>query len=225
MNVKKLYTIGDSWTQGYGLRNPKTECYPYLISKKLKCNLENHALPAASNDWMFRKTIQWICSQKDLSDVLVIIGWSIPSRREENGKFYYGGPLEWAKRINAVDDPVSKFISEHLYDAKQITKKLLVNVYSLQEVLKYHKIKYLFYQPWIDILIKDDWYEKNDKPDLSTYQHRNDDVYDRIDKKFVIGPFEDAEKIAFQESRHPNSHEHSIMAEHLYNKIISLVKY
>ena len=53
----------------------------------------------------------------------------------------------------------------------------------------------------------------------------NDDVYDRIDKRFVIGPFEDAEKIAFQESRHPNSHEHSIMAEHLYNKIISLVKY
>ena len=65
MNIERLYTIGDSWTQGYSLRNPKTECYPYLISKKLKCDLENHAF-YRSNDWMFRKTIQWICSQKKI---------------------------------------------------------------------------------------------------------------------------------------------------------------
>ena len=35
---KLLYTIGDSWTYGYGLDNPETECYPYLLSQKLGCD-------------------------------------------------------------------------------------------------------------------------------------------------------------------------------------------
>ena len=221
MNIKRLYTIGDSWTQGFELQNPKTECYPYLLSKKLNCELENQALPSASNDWMFRKTIQWVCSQKDLSDVLVIVGWSIPSRREENGKFYYGGPVDWPEAMH-YDEPVSKFISEHLYDAEQITKKLLASVYALQEVLKYQNIKYLFYQPWCDILIDNDWYEQKDRPDFSTYRYRVDDVYNKIDKNFVIGPFDDADRITFDEVRHPNAKEHIGMSEKLHDRIMEL---
>ena len=57
--TKVLYTIGDSWTFGSDLDSPETECYPYLLSKKLDCDLINEGLPAASNDWMFRKTIEF----------------------------------------------------------------------------------------------------------------------------------------------------------------------
>ena len=49
---KILYTIGDSWTYGTELDNPETECYPYLLSQKLGCDLINEAKPAGSNDWM-----------------------------------------------------------------------------------------------------------------------------------------------------------------------------
>ena len=51
---KVLYSIGDSWTYGWELENPQTECYPYLLSQKLGCDLINEGLPG-SNDWMFRK--------------------------------------------------------------------------------------------------------------------------------------------------------------------------
>ena len=37
--IKKLYTIGDSWTYGDELENPETECYPYLLSQEFNCEL------------------------------------------------------------------------------------------------------------------------------------------------------------------------------------------
>ena len=72
---KILYTIGDSWTYGYDLENPETECYPYLLSKKLDCDLVNEGLPAASNDWMFRKSIEWII-KNDISKLEFLTGKS-----------------------------------------------------------------------------------------------------------------------------------------------------
>ena len=82
-----LYTIGDSWTYGTELENPKEECYPYLLSKKLECDLVNEAQPAASNDWMFRKSIEWI-TKNDISNIhTFIVGWSHFNRREEQFQF------------------------------------------------------------------------------------------------------------------------------------------
>ena len=114
---KTLYTIGDSWTQGYDLKNPKEECYPYLLSKKLDCDLINEAKPAASNDWMFRKSVEWITTNDTSNIHTFIVGWSQPDRREENFNFYHGGAPKY-ERINYADNTISNWISklrEHKY--------------------------------------------------------------------------------------------------------------
>ena len=228
MKIKRLYSIGDSWTNGHELENPITECYPYLLAQRLGCELVNDALPAASNDWMFRKTVEWICKQENTEDCIVIVGWSIPSRREENFKFYYGGPPEWERKLIDKENKISHLISDYLYNHELITIRTLVYIFTLQEVLKSKNIKYLFYQPWVDILIEDDWYEKNDKKDISTYSNRLNEVYTNIDKKFVVGPeFKNSKgynsyKIAFEEMRHPNKSEQEVISKFIEEKIVEL---
>ena len=88
--------------------------------------------------------------------------------------------------INLLIDPVSKFISEYLYDANKSLKNFFKMFVCTPRSIKTSQNKISFLPTWCDILIDDDWYE-NDKKDLSTFQYRIDDVYDKIDKRFVIG--------------------------------------
>ena len=220
---KLLYTIGDSWTYGEELDNPETECYPYLLSQKLGCELVNEALPASSNDWMFRKCVEWISQRDSFDDITVVVGWSNPNRREENFGFVWGGHIsyweEWEWR--EVDDKSrdkSKFISEHLFDEILFYKKSITYILTLQEFLKSKNIKYLFYDPYANILIKDDWYYEN-VADMKN-------VVDNIDKRFYVGPEIDGRCIVEGQTkennvtgRHPNVDEHKWLSEKLYEII------
>ena len=93
----KLYTIGDSWTYGDELVNPKEESWPSVLSKELDCELVNDAQCGGPNDWMFRRTIEWVCQQKSLDNTIVIVAWSEPNRREENFKPVMYGEKLWRK--------------------------------------------------------------------------------------------------------------------------------
>ena len=195
---KILYTIGDSWTYGYNLENPETECYPYLLSKKLDCDLVNEGLPAASNDWMFRKSIEWII-KNDISKLeLFIVGWSFPWRREENFSFYHGGDPKSERKNYAhgpEGEPISKWISENLFDVRLSYIKTFTYIYTLQEVLKSKKINYLFYHPL-------------------------DDIYLQIDMDKCVGPdFNGNSVIPRDELRHPNKKETEWLANQLFNFI------
>jgi len=211
-----LYTIGDSWTYGYDLENPKTECYPYLLSQKLGCDLINEGLPAASNDWMFRKSIEWIL-KNDISKLeLFIVGWSFPWRREENFSFYHGGdPKSERKNYgNGPDgEPISKWISENLFDMRLSYIKTFTYIYTLQEILKSKKINYLFYYPLDNFFIQDDMYEKTIKSDVH-------DIYLQIDMDRCVGPdFDGKFVIPEDELRHPNKKETEWLADQLYKFI------
>ena len=219
-----LYTIGDSFTYGDELENPEIECYPYLLSKKLGCELVNEALPGASNDWMFRKTVQWISNQ-NLDDIfMVIVGWSNPYRREENFDFYWGGPITNFKKWNwwkqGEHKTISKFISKHLCNEQLSFFKSITYILTLQEFLKSKNIKYLFYDPFINILLQDDWYYKDIIPDMKT-------VIDNIDKRFYVGPEIDGRCVVDGQTkensvtgRHPNADEHKWLSEKLYDIIL-----
>ena len=213
---KILYTIGDSWTYGYGLDNPKTECYPYLLSQKLGCDLINEGLPAASNDWMFRKSIEWIL-KNDISKLeLFIVGWSFPWRREENFSFYHGGDPKSERKSYAHGpdgEPISKWISENLFDERLSYIKTFTYIYTLQEILKSKKINYLFYYPFDDFFIQDDIYEKTIKSDVH-------DIYLQIDMDKCVGPdFNGNSVIPRDELRHPNKKETEWLANQLFNFI------
>ena len=220
---KLLYTIGDSWTYGEELDNPETECYPYLLSQKLGCELVNEALPASSNDWMFRKCVEWISQRDSFDDITVVVGWSNPNRREENFGFVWGGHIsqwedwEW-REVDDKSRDKSKFISEHLFDEILFYKKSITYILTLQEFLKSKNIKYLFYDPYANILIKDDWYYEN-VADMKN-------VVDNIDKRFYVGPEIDGRCIVEGQTkennvtgRHPNVDEHKWLSEKLYEII------
>ncbi len=212
-----LYTIGDSWTYGYDLENPKTECYPYLLSQKLGCDLINEGLPAASNDWMFRKSIEWIL-KNDISKLeLFIVGWSFPWRREENFSFYHGGdPKSERKNYgNGPDgEPISKWISENLFDMRLSYIKTFTYIYTLQEILKSKKINYLFYYPLDNFFIQDDMYEKTIKSDVH-------DIYLQIDMDRCVGPNFDGKEVILngKPSDHPNKKQTEWLANKLFNFI------
>ena len=211
-----LFTIGDSWTYGYGLENRETECYPYLLSHELGCDFVNDARPGASNDWMFRKSIEWIL-KNDISKLeLFIVGWSFPWRREENFSFYHGGdPKSERKNYgNGPDgEPISKWISENLFDMRLSYIKTFTYIYTLQEILKSKKINYLFYYPLDDFFIQDDMYEKTIKSDVH-------DIYLQIDMDRCVGPdFDGKFVIPEDELRHPNKKETEWLADQLYKFI------
>lgn len=230
MKSKILYTVGDSWTYGDDLKNPQIESYPYLLSKRIGCDLVNDGKNFAGNDWIFRKSVEFITSNKIENIHTFIVGWSNHCRREENFKFFYGGSpeIEGAFRardsqydlvkekvgnLNRVvlknkllgdDDETSKMISELLYNEELSIIKTLTYIVSLQELLKSKNINYVFFFPWYDVLI-----EKNNI----------NDIYLNIDTDYCIGPTIDDDKIPTDDARHPNKKEHKWMANKLYQFI------
>jgi hypothetical protein len=238
---KILYTIGDSWTFGDELKNPNTESYPHLLSKKLGYELTNDAVCGGPNDWMFRKTIEWVCNQNDLDDIVVVVGWSSTNRREENYKIYHGA---------YQDDEIDRFIFNKLFNNELDHYKTICYMVSLQEFLKSKNIKYLFYQPWYDViscekkLVKDreqqermKWLFKDDVRNgyhdcCYTDELTIGKIIEKVDKKYLVGPLvEDVERIMSgvygrrddgRPKMHPNKKDHRIICELLYNKLNKL---
>ena len=187
-----LFTIGDSWTYGYGLENRETECYPYLLSHELGCDFVNDARPGASNDWMFRKTIEWVCSQDNLDEVIVIVGWVEPNRRESSitekldlNTDYKGAILE------IIPDDEPGFISPHdaqieykYHNDELAHYKSICYMVALQEFLKLANVKYLFFQPWYDLLGIVD----APKNFFSFPVENIKNIIKKIDQKYCIGP-------------------------------------
>ena len=230
MKSKILYTVGDSWTYGDDLKNPQVESYPYLLSKRIGCDLINDGRNFAGNDWIFRKSVKFIASNEIENIHTFIVGWSNHCRREENFKFFYGGSPEIEKvfrsrdsqydlvkeKVGSLskvvlrnkflgdDDDTSKMISKLLYNKELSIIKTLTYIVSLQELLKSKKINYVFFFPWYDMNLE----KKN-----------INDIYLHIDKDYCIGPTIGSHKIPTDGNRHPNKKEHEWMSDKLYDFI------
>jgi len=237
--IKKLYTIGDSWTYGDELKNPKKECWPSVLSKELGCELVNDAQCGGPNDWMFRRTIEWASQQKSFDDTIVIVAWSEPNRREENFNSIIYGEKLWKK------------VMKYFYNDELSHYKSICYMVSLQEFLKSKNVKYLFFQPWYDILSSEKKLQKirNNKSKFSDWLSFTGgqfypeklgigDIIKNIDKKYVIGPrvlnYLNEYNLYTINSRsgnndlgdpnrgHPNKKEHKIMAKFIKEKLIEL---
>ena len=146
------------------------------------------------------------------------------------------------KLINITDKLIvdknrekSKFISKYLHDEVLSYKKTLTYMITLQEFLKSKNIKYLFYDPFVNILVKDDYYyeviEKEKKRFIS-FPYKEEvvsieNIHEKIDKRFYFGPEIDGrcaiegmnESDLHISPRHPNKKEHEWIAEVLYEKL------
>ena len=79
--------------------------YPGLIAEALGCNLIQSAKQHASNDYIMRKTLEWVEQWKDNEDAqqntLFLISWTDPRRRE----FYWDKPMETKRLTWPVMNP------------------------------------------------------------------------------------------------------------------------
>tara|TARA_Y100000361_G_scaffold65377_1_gene57368 strand:- start:254 stop:916 length:663 start_codon:yes stop_codon:yes gene_type:complete len=217
----KLYTIGDSWTYGDELVNPKEDSWPSVLSKELDCELVNDAQCGGPNDWMFRRTIEWVCQQKSLDNTIVIVAWSEPNRREENFKPVMYGEKLWRK------------VMKYFYSDELSHYKSVCYMVSLQEFLKSKNVKYLFFQPWCDILSSEKRLQKvrNNKSKFSDWlsepipgQFYSEklgigDIIKNINEKYVIGPRAVHHKL---DRGHPTKEEHKIISKFIKEKILEV---
>ena len=193
MKVKRLYTIGDSWTYGDELDNPIEESWPSVLSKDIGCELVNEGVNGGSNDWMFRRTVEWVSKHKSIDGVIVIVGWSEPNRREEND-FLLG------------DEIPDLFLNDRLSHKKSICYMI-----TLQEFLKSKNIKYLFFYPWYDLI---DWPKFNKK-----ILKQIDKKY--CIGPYVKG-YEKEYNVDDIVPSHPNKKEHKIMTKFIKEKLVEL---
>jgi len=227
MKVKRLYTIGDSWTYGDELDNPTEESWPTLLAQELSCELINKGTSGGPNNWMFRKTIEWVSCQENLDDTILIVGWSEPNRREEKYNF-----------IIFMHEKIKHFYNNELAHYQSICYMV-----ALQEFLKSKNIKYLFFQPWYDIfgcekelsrsrkekkkwLVKDDFQKECYSDSLEIGK-----IIKNIDGKYLIGPnvpkyIEEYNIRTIMPGdgtdRHPNKKEHKIMSKFIKEKLVEL---
>ena len=123
--MKRLYVNGCSFVWGDELEDRENEAFPFLLEKKLNCELINDSMPGASNERILRTTLS-----RDLSDCFVIIGWTSLFRYE-----YFEDGWETVYTQNQV--PYLK--------VEWFIMNFINQVLAVQNYLKYNNIPFFFF--------------------------------------------------------------------------------
>jgi hypothetical protein len=123
-----ILTVGDSFTSGEELTNPKQDAWPYILANKYESNIINCAEPGASNDFIFTTAIER--STWERFD-LVIIQWSDPCRIDLsiNGEIHGANPKS---RIVSDRAWLDKYYRS-FYDDKWAHRKTISKIIALQQ--------------------------------------------------------------------------------------------
>ena len=78
----KILALGDSFTYGEELDNPKEQGWVYIVARRLGAEIKNSARPGCSNDYIIKRLMREIIKLQEKPD-LIIIGWTSCSRIEE----------------------------------------------------------------------------------------------------------------------------------------------
>jgi len=193
--MKHLFAVGCSFTAGDGLPrrlNAPSGNYggagvfsaPFLVANKLglystddtdgkKPEYVNLSTGGGCNSMIKRKTINWLCENRDMwKDIIVLVGWSNPLRDElfvadwypESGNPYSthldstDGYLQLgSKRPDLVHQPSylkedfnidNNFYKEYMvrhYSFENQISTTIDNILDLQNFLKLNDIKYVFW--------------------------------------------------------------------------------
>ena len=181
LNFKTLYANGDSWTCGdivdpelFGdnlskVNDPANKPYrlprvwPHKIGKELGVEVINNSHAGASNDRIFRRTfndiIELLKNNKP-EDILVVIGWSSPERKDFFYKWHendsgeweclYPGELDhWTSEREELLTFYKLYVKNHWYPEEFITRHCLNNI-SLHYFLESLNIKHIFFNSFYE---------------------------------------------------------------------------
>jgi hypothetical protein len=153
----KLFTFGDSWTEGIGgnieeenttnILEEKTKirqkyCWPKHLSELLYVDYENYGIGGTSNQIIFNSVCKCLSLKKIEKDDFVIVMWTSPLR--DNPPFF------------PVDDEF------HFWSKRYVDKKYLydkVFSYEKGENEKYDKLKKEYKEFYIFNLMNDTYYD------------------------------------------------------------------
>ena len=229
-----LYANGCSMTYGAELAGvdpfPETEeqdnyrieySWPNQLGKLLNMESVNDGWPGASNDKIFRTSINWISNYisqtKDPSNLFVVIGWSTPERKEirtDDGLWFDILPLvEPFKGTPKYLKKLTKLYKIHFFNETADTVRTMLHILSMQSFLQIYEIPYLFFNA-LHLYFPGNW-EDTIQPytnllDFKHIYYRNGGMYMYCFKhKYKQGP-----------NKHPLEEGHKAWAKKLYDYII-----
>lgn len=152
---------GDSWTGGPTYENLE-DTWPHQMSKKYNLPVTNLAWGGASNQRIFRTTIEYLYTCEE-SPSHLIIGWASKERFElpsTEGFYMRINPIDGCdrfiennKKVPGIDSIKDNFYRYNLNN-ELIHKSFVNNILILQDLCKIKNIKFLnFNSAWKDFKI------------------------------------------------------------------------
>lgn len=203
--IKVLVADGDSWTAGdivdpnlfaeepWHVNHPDNRPYrlpkvwPHKLASKLNLECENISIAGSSNDGIIRRTVNTIDSilQKyKPEEILYIVGWSSPERKD----FFYGDGAHrhWEtmypgeiESYQGYTDELHKFYRQYVlnfWNPEEFITRYIQQVIFLDLLFKSKNIQYLFFDAFYES--KESVFSK----DHSLKSSKN--LYDSISEKF-----------------------------------------
>jgi|TARA_B100001079_G_C16402073_1_gene511862 hypothetical protein len=225
----KLYTNGCSFVWGDELEDRENKAFPFLLQKKLNCELIDNSRCASDNQRILRDALT-----RDLTDHFVIIGWTLIFRYE----YYdldYDGPNKyiidggkWVTHTPNIKE-YKKFGKYFTYDWFVIN--FVNQVVALQNHLKYYKIPFFFFMSypifpsWPLLNLKEGVKANSDIDRIRKYLYH----FDLIDESTFPSIFNQDLTFSdycinnglnnFMPKLHPTKEQHKLWSEYLYEKI------
>ncbi len=141
--MKKLLTVGDSFTYGDELEDP-LQAWPYILGRCIDYEVTNQGRSGSSNTSILGRTINELTVN---NYDLVVVGWSTPGRiewKDETGNYDIWPGF-------STDRPMFKhhpyrlellnFINQH-HSPQYLYEQYLLQVISLQSFFQAHNIEY-----------------------------------------------------------------------------------
>ena len=193
--------------------------WPGRLAKLLKCDgFDNDAFPGGSNERILRTTTDWILyNKKRHPNLFVSIGWTFHSRFEL-WNVEYNCYMQYTANKRNIHKSQKSFIDSYwrnTYNEYERISKYLHCVVTLQTLLKYYKIDFLFFNAIQDL-------DGLSKFDLSIFNH----LLDQIDRvryycldKGTFNTWDEERKYPRGPDFHPLAEGHAAWAKLLYEYI------
>lgn len=209
-----LYTVGDSFTYGDELPDPKTQAWPVLLAEKLGYELCNRGSSGVGNNYIVKSII------KDIPRVqpdLVVVAWTSCGRMEfadeSDDPVFDIWPYcqrRWHRPL-PYRDTLVRYITKYNNPMHQYRSWLRL-VVLLQDYLKLRNINYRFVSAF-----DNQWMSRD-------YLHLSREYADQIDvQQFVGWPdngmIEWASAYPIAPGGHPLEQGHSAIAEKIFNSL------
>ena len=178
--MKKLYTVGDSFTYGEELED-RNNAWPHVLGKQLGYKVINEGRRGTGNHFFVKRTINAVIEH---APDLIVVGWTSCGRQEFNdmhGAFtIWPGCSEYAYWLNPdqakdVDRPsIARWLtmySEPVYEFRNWIRQVIL----LQSFLKQNNVEYRFVNTFDNLGL------------IYQLDHRADDLIGMIDTTKFVG--------------------------------------